>query len=678
MRMSKVFFFLLLSFVFYTNVNFAQNGKEEYRTFLMNALRNSKPDTGRIRVYAQIATYYETINQDSAAYFLSQGIAFAVSVNDKKGEAKLLEAMGQLDISRGMSNKGRQDYLAALEINKALNDTAAMGSDYGRLGFVSVSKGDYTEATSYYLKALKIFESLNDKKRIAGIYISLGMLTSEMEHSNKALTYLFKARDILSTLPFSMYNLQLMNDIGLVYNDLKKYDSALYILNEGITKSTDPEYALVRTQLMTNAATSLYRKGDRVGAAKYLTESLELAEKMNFKTTVCYDLVNLSEVRNDDPERSLAELKRALAISQELGQKKLEMGIYENMADFYKRQKRFEDALYATEKRDLIKDSLLSKQQSVEVADLESTYELERSNDKINTLTLINARDQFKTKLVIAIAAGIALLLVVVGFSYRRTAILNKQLIAKQQDLQKLNILTNKQKEELRELNAVKDKMFSVIGHDLRSPLGNIIGMLQVMEDERVINEEYRPFISELRQNTLGSLDTLDKLLYWGKNSFKGIFIQQQVFAVNAVVQSNISLLASAAQQKHITVTDAIPAGVQIFADVSHFDFVTRNLLSNALKFTPDGGKINIGLAGIEKPGFVLFAVQDTGVGMSQEEQDHLFSLDNTSKIGTQEEVGTGIGLLLCKEFVEKNGGELWVTSKQGEGSTFFFSFKTA
>lgn len=202
--------------------------------------------------------------------------------------------------------------------------------------------------------------------------------------------------------------------------------------------------------------------------------------------------------------------------------------------------------------------------------------------------------------------------------------------------------------------------------------------MLQVIEDEQLINEEYRSFFGELRLHTLGSLDTLDKLLYWGKNSFKGIFIQQQVFAVNVIVESNIALLATAAQQKHITVTDAIPSNVQVYADVSHFDFVTRNLLSNALKFTPDGGTIHIGLAEIEKPGFTFFAVQDTGVGMNQEEQDHLFSLDNTSKIGTQEEVGTGIGLLLCKEFVEKNGGELWVTSRQGEGSTFYFSFKTA
>jgi len=643
----------------------------------MSALRNSKPDTGRSRIYAQVASYYEAFNADSAAYFLIQGIAFASSVNDKKGEAKLLEAMGELDITKDMNNKSKQDYLAALEINKTLNDTASMGSDYGRLGFISVSKGDYINATSYYLNALKIFESRNDKKHIAGVYISLGMLTSEMEHSNKALNYLFKAQDILSTLPFSVYNLQLMNDMGLVYNDLKKYDSALYILNRGIAKSTSPEYALVRTQLMTNASTSLYLKGDRAGAIKYLIESLDLAVRMNFKTTECYDLVNLSEVRNEDPERSLAELKQALAISQELGQKKLEMGIYGSLADFYKNQKRFEDALDVTEKKDLIKDSLLSKQKNVEVADLESTYELERSNDKVNTLTLINTRDQFKTKLVIAIAAGIALLLVVVGFFYRRTAKLNTRLIAKQQDLKELNIVTNKQKEELKELNAVKDKIFSVIGHDLRSPLASIIGMLQVIEDEQVINEEYRPFLGELRLHTRGSIDTLDKLLYWGRNSFKGIFIQQQVFAVNAIVGSNIALLATAAQQKHIIVTDVIPTDVQIHADISHFDFVMRNLLSNALKFTPDGGKINISLAEIEKPGFAFFAVQDTGVGMTQEEQDHLFSLDNTSKIGTQEEVGTGIGLLLCKEFVEKNGGELWVTSSQGEGSTFYFSFKT-
>lgn len=676
MKRRAMFFSQLLSLVLCASVALAQAKEGSEINSLLKTFRASKPDTSRSRIYAELARQYVSINQDSAAYYVHQGLIFANSINDRKGRAVILEAGGYSDAIKGMFNKASQEYKEALSINRAIKNTHGIGADYCNLGQAAVNQSDYTHATNYYLEGLKIFENEHDKRGIGAVYISLGMLSDEMNDNKKALDYLLKAQSILNTMPFSVYHLQLMNDLGLVYHKAKKYDTSIQILNMGIAQSTAPEYAFVRAQLLSNISSVLYDKGDVKGALKYMEESLQLSRKMDLKVSECYALVNLAELSTDDPDKALSELKEALALSQQLAQRHLEAGIYETLAEFYKKHKRLAEALDATEKKDAIKDSILGKQKSVEIADLESTYELEKTKSEVNTLTLINSRDEFRTKLVIAIALGTAFLLVVVGFFYRRTTMLNRQLIVQGEELKKLNEVTTNQKEELKELNSVKDKIFSVIGHDLRSPLGNVISMLRLMEEENAVSDEYRPYVDDLRIQTSGTLDTLDKLLYWGKNSFKGIIIQQQTFAVGTIVKSNITLLATMANQKNITVTDSVPDGIQIYADISHFDFVTRNLLSNALKFTPEGGSINVFIAENKRLGFVVFAVRDTGLGMSQEEQDHLFNLDNTSKIGTREEVGTGIGLLLCKEFVEKNGGELWVASKLGEGSTFYFSFK--
>jgi len=670
---------LLLPLISYVPALHAQPAAGNDVASLLKTLRASPADTSRSKVYAQLVSYYRAANPDSASYFAIQGLAFTNSINDKKGKEKLLALSGSLDVDKSMFNKAKQEYLDALAIDRSINNKRGMGIDLNNLGQVSISKGDYTSATTYYIEALKLFEEIHFTEGTGAVNMALGMLNNEIGNTDKAQSYLLKAQAIYSTIPFSLHSLQLMNNLGMFYNRINKRDTALKILKAGIAKSTAPEYAFVRAQLLLNAGNTLYKMGKMADALDYTEQSLQLTQQNDLKTSECYALVNIAEIKKDDPELSLAYLKKALAISQEIGEKHLEVGVYDNLAGFYKRQGQSAEALDATEKKDALQDSILDKQKSVEIADLQSSYELEKTKTKVNDLMLINSRDEFKTKLVVAIAAGSILLLIIVGFFFRRTANLNRLLVAQGEELKEVNNVAIAQREELREINGVKDKIFSVLGHDLRSPLSNIIGMLQVIEeDQGVINDEYRPYVSDLRFQSLVTLDTLDKLLYWGKNSFKGIIIQQQAFTIDIIVKSNITLLTAVAQKKNITVTNEIPLGTQVFADISHFDFVTRNLLSNALKYTPEGGSINISIATTTQSGNITFAVHDTGIGMSQEEQDHIFSLDNTSKIGTQEEVGSGIGLLLCKEFVEKNGGKLWVTSTPGEGSTFFFSLKAA
>ncbi len=166
-------------------------------------------------------------------------------------------------------------------------------------------------------------------------------------------------------------------------------------------------------------------------------------------------------------------------------------------------------------------------------------------------------------------------------------------------------------------------------------------------------------------------------MLYWGKSLIKGNDLKQKLFATHPIISQNILLKRSAAADKHITITDSTPQHLKIFADRSHFDFIIRNLLANAIKFTYQDGQIDIGCDEEPDRDIIIFYIRDNGKGMTTTQLTKLFEPFNTTE-GTSHEKGTGIGLMLCKEFAIKNGGDLWAESEQGKGATFFFSMNKA
>jgi signal transduction histidine kinase len=178
-----------------------------------------------------------------------------------------------------------------------------------------------------------------------------------------------------------------------------------------------------------------------------------------------------------------------------------------------------------------------------------------------------------------------------------------------------------------------------------------------------------------LEKNAIASFETLQNLLSWGKSQIKGVTLAQTVFDANGAAGSERRLISNAAEDKAIQITNNMPDGVMVYADMNHYKFIMRNLLSNAVKYTKNGGTIEIS-AKPDNKGFVVFSVADNGVGMAADVCKNIFNSFGKSVPGTENEHGNGIGLKLCQEFVEQNGGRIWVESEQGKGSTFFFSLK--
>ena len=229
--------------------------------------------------------------------------------------------------------------------------------------------------------------------------------------------------------------------------------------------------------------------------------------------------------------------------------------------------------------------------------------------------------------------------------------------------------------ELLQTINAEKDKFFSIIAHDLRGPLSSFVAATQIISEEiqTMGIEEIKEITGYMKKSATNIYSLLENLLEWSRLKRGGIDFVPVTFNAEERLNVCIDLLNESSKRKGIDIKVHIPVGLKVKADKNMFDTLVRNLLSNAVKFTNPKGQINV-LASRNSENSVEFEIRDSGIGMSPELRDKLFQIDvKTNRLGTEGEPSTGLGLLLCKEFVEKHGGKIWVESNVGEGSSFHF-----
>lgn len=228
------------------------------------------------------------------------------------------------------------------------------------------------------------------------------------------------------------------------------------------------------------------------------------------------------------------------------------------------------------------------------------------------------------------------------------------------------------QKQQLSQLNEIQSKLISIISHDVRSPLNSVKGTLRLLKSEALSKEEIAMLSERLSQEVDSTINLVNNLLYWSQNQLHDLQANPEKFDIRATIDENISLVSPQAQKKNVRIEYPEIQTVEVFADKEMIKTVLRNLLTNAIKFSYKNNDIHIKqyIKGKE----VVIEVCDTGVGIPQAVKEQLFHLSRYTTLGTSNEKGNGIGLMLCKDFVEKNGGKIWVESEEGKGSRFFFT----
>ncbi len=232
-----------------------------------------------------------------------------------------------------------------------------------------------------------------------------------------------------------------------------------------------------------------------------------------------------------------------------------------------------------------------------------------------------------------------------------------------------------KSQEKLRELNHTKDQLFSIIAHDLKTPFSSIIGISKLLQEkmrEKGYND-IEKYAIVIEKSSRQAMDLLSNLLEWSRAQTGRMEFSPECFVLRDFIKENLLAFDEISKQKSIVINKDLPHNVMVSADKQMLSTVLRNLISNALKFTREGGEVVISAQ--HNPEDILVSIQDNGIGIAPEMTEALFRINtNVSTPGTNNEKGTGLGLILCKEFVAKHGGRIWVESEEGKGSTFSFT----
>jgi len=647
-------FVKLYSLFFYALLFAGANAYAQQPVSQLRARLKTEPDSDKIKTCLEISKFYTISQPDSAVDFCNQGVRIAEKLNDKRSVALLLLQLGSINTKHNHTDLARRFDNEALSIFRNLHDQNGIALAYDELGLLDGMQQNTPEATYYLGQAMRFYEDAHDSSGIVQTYNGLGKVFEEKGEIERALTYYLRALvQYEHRAEKSQAYFDLLEHIGQLYMKRGDSRSALHYLEEGVQNSNLPLYRDTQITLLNDEGKVYEENGKKQDALLHYKEALTEAKKYNQPQEQAQALINIAGIlKTENAGQSLNDLKKALQIAEDLHQPQLEADIYKALAGVYQQEKNYKEAMTALEEHHRLLDSLLESDTTKDIVELDSSYKLESTRQQIGHLQQINKKETSELDMGMVILTVVILLLILLWLYLRKINRLNR---------------------ELKASNHIKDTLFSVIGHDLKGPAGSAAQLITLMETERFPEDELQAMLSELRKQTAASFELLTSLFEWGRAQLQGVQVRPVELITSPLIQKNIALLNQQAILKNIVITDHTPPDAHILADHDHFDLIIRNLLSNAIKFTNGGGQIDIKAYPLNEE--MIYSVTDTGIGISPEQQRAFTETSLHVQFGTRGEKGSGLGLLLIKEFIKANKGRIWLESTEGKGTTFYIAF---
>jgi len=560
--------------------------------------------------------------------------------------------------------KSRACCLEALQLAEKYGFKTTEARAHGTLGnYYSQRKMPYL-SHNHYLKAEKLFIELDDKGQLYFLYLNLMILFFEIKaydnveyYANKVITMATERGDWIRVVSAQFH-------LGVAhYNDnfgeealeyfLNLYNRAVHI-NDSLKKFHPIEITLASQC----AHLYIYNTDRPQESFSFLYKVRDYILKNDMRLilmTVYHDLA-LGHLKMNNVDSAEYYLNKAIE-SPKTDDAWLSL-VYRTSASLDSIKGNYFNSLTNYQKFHIINDSLSNEEKTTEMARLKVWHEFEQNEFE---KTLLNQEYEKQRKLTyilgLFLIANISLLSLV-AFFYLKIRFKN-------------SVISDKNR-EMNELHNVKDKLFSVVAHDLRGPIGALVSSLNFDKKYELDAEDQVLLYKDISRQVEDVYGLLDNLLRWAKSQMQGIVQTPTYFDVQVESEMVLNTLQNIAYSKKITLKNLIKTQ-QIYADLDIFMVILRNLTNNALKYTPEGGEIIINSELTDN--MLVISVKDSGVGISNMVQENLFKMLKTkSQLGTDNESGTGLGLVLCADFVKANGGNIWFNSKEGEGSTFFFS----
>jgi signal transduction histidine kinase len=617
----------------------------------------------------------------------------------------------------------------ALEINneklveaEAIQDVTTAARLHTEIGIANLAHvHDYQKAMDHFIEAVAIEDSLEltDEKIIS--FIAIAQVFEAVNDNYKSAEYLEQALE--HNYPTENYNthIYILNKLGTINASIGKIEEATANYEQVLLYKDKVDDARVEGTALFNMAYLLMLEkkydealdkhkdalrvrrsvGDKQGEAQSLNDigelywlmkneerslanhraSLEIRQVLKDKhgLTESYNNIGILYHHQKNYEKANENFLLALESGQELQDQSELLQTFEYLSNGYKALNNYQLALTYNERFVALNELFFREKEAQQILEKQNRYIIDQKESQIEKLETIRKQsareiaDQRKLQNFLFGIIGLAVVIVVLIFG---------MYILKRRSNRSLKIANEKVQEQnlqLQELNATKDKFFSIISHDLKGPLNSFTSFsgLLINHTDSLSKDEIRMLAKDLDKSLKNLFDLLENLLEWSRSQTGSIEFKPEKFNLNLLLEGNKQLLEAQAQNKKIGLVNANQMELPVSAHKHSVNTVVRNLISNAIKFTPEGGTITLNAQ--QKGQETIISIADNGVGMSRDIMDKLFRIDTKhSTKGTANEKGTGLGLILCKEFIEKNGGRIWVNSEVGKGSVFYFAVPSA
>lgn len=573
----------------------------------------------------KMATFYSNLSlHGKALEYFRYSLEYAKQHENSQYQASILRRIGSAYYYIGHYDKSLEANMDALAISKAQSDEVGSASAYNNMGLIYQVRSDYDLAMESYTKAEVLFVKLND-----GANRSLALL-------NIGNIYYFKG-DLDEALSYYTRSVEISKPIGKLDNLALAYQNM----------------ALVH-ELKGNLTTSL----------KYSIESLQLYRETKNEYGIASLSNNIGNYYMEQADYALAEkyFKEAVATSEKIGSLSLKQISYLSFSYYFEQQQKHDSALIYFRKSVECKDSISNRESDQKIVELQTQFEMSKKDEE-------NTRLRKQSWSLSIIGTVITLLLLTL---YQTKMRANRKLRGYNEQVQQQN-------RDLEVANSAKNRFFSIVAHDLKNPLASFMGYLDVLRQNvaELPRQDVEQELGHLYIMANGMSDLLENLLKWARNQTGAIEFAPEYVDINLLLNDTVRLLEPSAQSKQIRLEKQTNDELFAMADKNMISTVIRNLISNALKFTSKNGLVLVG--GRLENGSVCVWVEDNGIGIADEDQSKLFQLDaKIQSYGTANEPGSGLGLVLCHDFVEKHQGAISFESKEGKGSRFEFRIPSA
>lgn len=604
----------------------------------------SKPQTPKEKINTLLAltkAYYTESDLEKALETGKQSLAVIRQYGTKTDSAKYFRLVGLIYLKKSWYDKSLENLMRAQQLYGESGDSSLQATSLMNIGIVHDYMQNSPMSLSYYEKALKYFKHKNDETGMAGCELNIAILLSKEKKYEQAIENFISASAIYEKTGNNSYLAAAYINQGLTYKKMGNYDLAI----------------------------------------EYLNKAFGIWEKEDDKYHMCYYYMNMGEIMLDIKKTREAGqyLRQAEKLAQILGSQDLLAKTYEFMSDYNAARKDFASAYSYLNKSKQINDSILNAETTEKVSQIQYRYEIakrEADNEHLVKQNLDKELQLSKKNLFLYVLSAILLLIVLLAIvlvsQNRIRKKVNKQLTDK-------NKLIGQQKDELLKLNASKDKFLSILAHDIKNPLSSIQGIsdLLVNDYDTLSNKDKRGFTQDINTLSLSLFEIINTLLTWSTSQSGMIAFRPKPFLMAELCRKSVRNLQTVAKQKDILLICRTDESLSVMADENMILSVLHNLISNAIKYSFHGANIFLETQRLE--GFAQISVIDSGTGLTPNIQAKLFQYDqHFLKKGTAGETGTGLGLILCKDFVEKNGGTIRVESIVDKGSTFIFTLPLA